>query len=168
MRPRVDLTAAAKLAARNSSLRWDSLVQEWVKNRIQNTPTPSPDDYKVTYVNAGFRYTISVDRLHELDIREGRPNPELLLMNLNSMPRQNVKLRHYHYDTWTFMSDSRDDAVRKGMTGFLKLPRLLVEFVRDDSSQVVAIDWDLQAGSCEGPAPELGRCVPPIRFKKPA
>jgi hypothetical protein len=69
------------------------------------------------------------------------PNPpELLGFNVNSISRQSAKLRHYHYDTWTFLPDSRDDALRKGMEGFLSLPLLLLSFIRDEAGAVCSLD----------------------------
>lgn len=47
---------------------------------------------------------------------------------------------------------------------FLPIP--LLSFVRNIDGKTGGLDWDLQAGVCEGPAPGLDRIVPPIRFAK--
>jgi hypothetical protein len=90
----------------------------------------------------------------------------MLEFQVNSMQSQTAKLRHYHYDTWTFLPDSRDDASRKGMELYMDLPYVLLEFKRDDSDQVCALEWDLQGNSCEGPAPGLADLVKPVRFER--
>ncbi|PGH16488.1 hypothetical protein AJ80_05173 [Polytolypa hystricis UAMH7299] len=163
MKPRIDLEAYARLAAYNSSLVWDELVQEWVRNRVPNTRCPLLDNFTGTYVNTGLDITIRVTKIAEHDAKH-EPNPELLSFSVNSLPRQSAKLRHYHYDTWTFLPNSRDDAARKGMTGFFKLPRLLLSFIRNDSGRVFHLDWDLQVGSYEGLPLKFDYPVLPIRF----
>lgn len=163
MQPPVNFEDYATRAARTSSLLWPALVEEWVSNRIQNTPCPSLDDFIGSFTNLNYSLTIHIHKLLDEDIGHG-PTPELLRFDVNSVKRQTAKLRHYHYDTWSFLPDSRDDAVRKGMEGFLSLPLLLISFVRGKDGVVCGLDWDLQAGVCEGPAPGIGRIVPPLHF----
>ena len=50
------------------------------------------------------------------------------------------------------------------MEGFLHLSMLLLVFVRDKFGAISALEWDLQAGVCEGPAPGISTIVAPIRF----
>jgi hypothetical protein len=152
---------------------WPALVEEWVSSRVQGTQTPPLDDFTGTYVNAGFLLNIEVFKLEENKEEEllstryhSRSNPELLGFKVNSLEKQVGHLRHYHYDVWTFLPDSRDDCVRKGMEDFMLLPMLLLSFVRNSEGTVNGLDWDLQAGVCEGPAPGLDRAVAPIRFER--
>ena len=88
-------------------------------------------------------------------------------MEINGIPRQRAKLRHYHYDTWTFIPESRDDAVKKGMQNFMSLPLLLLKFVAAGNNGALdRLEWDLQGERCEGPAPGLARVTDPIIFKR--
>jgi hypothetical protein len=165
MQPRIDFEDYALQAASNAKLAWEGLVEDWVRKRVQNTRCPPLEEYVGTYVNTGLDITIKVSRIADNEVKH-EANPELLTFNINSLPRQTAKLRHYHYDTWTFMPNSRNDATRKGMVGFLKLPRLLLMFARNELGVVSHLEWDLQGGSCEGPAPDLGEKVPPVKFIK--
>ena len=155
---------ATKVAAASRQL-WPALVQEWVSNRAQNTKHASIDEYEGGFRNTAYGLTIHVYRLPP-DVTDPEHPEELLGFNVNSITRQSAKLRHYHHDTWTFLPYSRDDALRKGMEGFLRLPLLLLSFVRDESGGIDGLDWDLQAGFCEGPAPGISEIVAPIRFHR--
>lgn len=95
MRPRVVLEDYALTAACTSRLVWKALVEEWVHNRVQNTKLPPLEDFVGTYVCTGLKLTLYVSKLSEKDIGRG-PSPELLKFNINSLPRQTAKLRHYH------------------------------------------------------------------------
>ncbi|EXJ78231.1 hypothetical protein A1O3_09392 [Capronia epimyces CBS 606.96] len=165
MRPRVKLEDFAAQAASTANLIWRALVEEWVQNRVQNTH-PSPlEDLTGTYTNTGLKLTIYVTQIPPHKVGSG-PNPELLTFNINRMKKQTANLRHYHYDTWTFLPDSRDDAVRKGMLNFIRLSTMLMSFVRDEKGAVTSLCWDLQGGVCEGPAPNLKELVTPVCFTK--
>ncbi len=121
--------------------------------------------YSGKFSNKEFNLTIEISQLSGCEVGGGR-NPELLELTVNGIKRQSVKLRHYHYDTWTFLPNSRDDAVKKGLEAFLLLPLLLLVFTRDKQGTIDALEWDLQAGVCGGPAPGIDRIVSPIRFHK--
>jgi len=165
MQPRVNLEDFAIKAADTSKRLWPALVEEWVSNRVQNTKHGQIEDYVGSFTNRAYSLTVNVYKLSSKVVGPEHP-PELMGFNVNSISRQSAKLRHYHYDTWTFLPDSRDDALRKGMEGFLSLPLLLLSFVRDEAGAVCSLDWDLQAGVCEGPAPGISRIVAPIRFHR--
>ena len=164
MQPRVDFEEYATKAANASKQLWPALVEEWASKRVKNTKHGLIDDYVGSFTNPMYSLTINVYKLAPEEIGP-RDSPELLGLNVNSMSRQSAKLRHYHNDTWTFLPDSRDDASRKGMDGFLSLPLLLLSFVRNKTG-IVCLDWDLQAGMCEGPAPGISSIVAPIRFHR--
>lgn len=165
LQPRVPLEQYASRASKTADLIWPSLVEEWVTGRVQNTPQRPPSEYVGIFRNEGFMLDIDVYELNEQDRGHGE-NPELLGFTVNGIERQRAKLRHYHYDVWTFLPNSRDDASRKGMELYMKLPLLLLSFLRDDKGAVVALEWDLQAGVCEGPAPGLETAVGCIRFER--
>jgi CubicO group peptidase (beta-lactamase class C family) len=165
MQPKVSLTEYALQAAQTSRLRWPALVEQWTASRVQDTPTPPLDDFIGLYVTKGLLVTIEIFKLDENE-RGDDPDPELLGFSVNSLEKQTTKLRNYHYDVWTFMPRSRDDAVRKGMEGYMVLQMLFLSFVRDATGQVSSLEWDLQAGLCEGPAPGLGRAVGPVKFER--
>lgn len=165
MKPKIDFQQYARQAAKNSDLNWDRLVHDWVMNRTQDTAIAPLDDFIDRYINKGLEITIAISKSPEQDVGAGS-NPELLTFVVNDLPRQRARLRHYHHDTWTFLPDSRDDATRKGMIPFLKLPRLLLVFVRNHSGVVCSLEWDLQGGSCEEPASNLANKVSSIRFVK--
>ncbi|KAH8714866.1 hypothetical protein GQ44DRAFT_625099 [Phaeosphaeriaceae sp. PMI808] len=165
--PKVQLEEYALQASRTSKLIWPALVEEWVSSRVQSTRTPPLKDFVGTYLNTGFLLKIEIFPLTEksLDVRcESRSNPELLEFRVSSQEKQAGPLRHYHYDVWTFLPDSRDDCVRRGMEDFVLLPMLLLSFNRNAEGMVNGLDWDLQASVCEGPAPGLDWAVAPIRF----
>ncbi|KAG5746481.1 hypothetical protein H9Q69_011830 [Fusarium xylarioides] len=163
MKPRVALEDYAQRASQMANRIWPFLVEEWVTGRVQNTPIRPPAEYIGIFRNQGFMLDIDVYELDNKDCGEGE-NPELLGFTVNGIERQSAKLRHYHYDVWTFLPDSRDDATRKGMELYMKLPLVLLSFLRDDRGKVNALEWDLQAGVCEGPAPGLETAVSSIRF----
>lgn len=165
MKPRVALEDYAQRASQMADRIWPSLVEDWVTGRVQNTPTHPPSDYVGLFRNEGFMLDIKVYELEGKERGQGE-NPELLGFIVNNIARQKAKLRHYHYDVWTFLPDSRDDASRKGMELYMKLPLVLLSFLRDDMGHVNALEWDLQAGVCEGPAPGLGSAVGSIRFDR--
>ncbi|KAJ6016556.1 hypothetical protein N7540_011147 [Penicillium herquei] len=165
MQPRINFEDYALQAAGNARVAWEGLVEDWVRNRVQNTRCGPLGDYTGTYINTDFDITIEVSMIPPKNVKD-KVNPELLTFKINSLSRQTARLRHYHYDTWTFIPNSRDDATQKGMNGFLKLPRLLMVFLRDEMGRVTQLEWDLQGGSCEGPAPNLDAKVAPVKFCK--
>ncbi|KAH6615500.1 beta-lactamase/transpeptidase-like protein [Chaetomium sp. MPI-SDFR-AT-0129] len=165
MQPRVELHKYAKQSADRAALRWSELLNEWEANRVLGTRTRELADYAGTYTNEGFKITIRVYPLTGTETGVGE-NPELLGFQVNSLPRQTAKLRHYHYDTWSFLPASRDDASRKGMELYMALPYVLLAFQRNQEDRVCALEWDLQGGECEGPAPGLGDLVKPVRFER--
>ena len=167
MRPRIDLETAANQAASAARLMWPALIEEFVTKKVQNTEHRPLNSYTGVYESIDFRLSIRVYRLSDEEMGKG-PNPELLGFQVNSLADQCAKLRHYHYDTWTFIPDSRDDAVKKGMEGFLQLSLLIMTFVANEQNEINALEWDLQGGKCEGPAPGLGAAVPAIRFERTA
>lgn len=152
MQPRVDFQQAAHEAASTAKLMWPALVEELVTQRVQNTKHRPLQDCVCIYQSTDYKVTIDIYELPKAKVGKG-PNPELLGFKINSLPRQAAKLRHYHYDSWTFIPDSRDDAVRKGMEGFLQLSLLIMNFVVSDSNELQWLEWDLQGGKFEGPAP---------------
>ncbi|KAL9628057.1 MAG: hypothetical protein Q9164_007407 [Protoblastenia rupestris] len=145
-------------AAVTAKLMWPALVEEFVTKRIQNTKHRPLEDYVGTYQSTDFRFTFQIYELPEAEVAKG-PNLELLGFNINSLPKQKAKLRHYHYDSWIFIPYSRDDAIRKGMEGFLQLSLLIVNFVADESNELQWLEWDLQGG-------KLGAAVSPIQFQR--
>ena len=165
MQPPVDFEYYASLAAETSRLHWPALVQEWVTKRTQNTKHRPLEEYIGIYNSSDFKLTLNVYELDQDKAGSG-PSPELLGFNVNSLSKQSAKLRHYHHDTWTFIPDSRDDAVKKGMEGFMQLSLLLLAFVANDNDEIHGLEWDLQGGKCEGPAPGLGAAVAPIFFER--
>ncbi len=167
MQPQVDFQQAAHEAASTAKLMWPALVEEFVSKRVQNTKHRPLKDYVGIYQSTDYKLTIEIYELPKAKVGKG-PIPELLGFKINSLPRQAAKLRHYHYDSWTFIPDSRDDAVRKGMEGFLQLSLLIMNFVVNDTNELQWLEWDLQGGKCEGPAPGLGAAVPPIQFQRVA
>ncbi|KAJ5640467.1 hypothetical protein N7528_000092 [Penicillium herquei] len=167
MQPHINLEEFALQASSNAKIAWENLVEDWVRKRVQNTEHGPVDEYTGTYINKNLEITIKVSKIPQTDIKS-EVNPELLAFNVNSLPRQTARLRHYHYDTWTFIPNSRDDATKKGMDGFLNLPWLLLVFARDEMGIISHLEWDLQGGSCEGPAPNLDANVAPVRFSKVA
>ena len=167
MLPRVPLEDYALRVADASDRYFTKLQAEWCFARAQNTKHGPIDEYVGEFTNSAFSLTIDVYKLPPTaNINPAEELPELLAFTVNSDPQQTAKLRHYHYDTRTFLPDSRDDALWKGMESFLVLGRLLLSFVRDDTGAVCFLDWDLQAGSCQGPAPRIGELVAPIRFQR--
>lgn len=163
--PRLDLEEFAVQAAHNAKLDWDRLVKEWARERVDNTPCPPLEDFIGLYVNTAFDISIRVAKTLDQSAKPGT-DTEPLSFNINSLPRQTAKLRHCRYDTWTFIPSSRNDAARKGMMNLLKLPRLLLSFVRNSEGKISHLEWDLQGGSCEGPAPDLADRVGPVKFHK--
>lgn len=164
MTPRVDIPAYAAIAAKNASLIWPALVEEWKLKRRPNTQPGPLEDYIGIYTNEGFGMAINVYKLPDHEADQGE-NPEPLGFTVNGLKRQSAKLRHYHFDTWTFMPDSRDDAVQKGMESFTKLPLVLMSFVRKQGV-VTGLEWDLEGGATEGPAPMLANNIPPVLFQR--
>jgi hypothetical protein len=109
--------------------------------------------------------TIDVYEL-SADDRGSRPNPEVLGFTANLIRNQSAKLRHYHYDVYTFLLNNRDDAIHKGMEGYIVLPLLLLSFVRNSCGEVTSLEWNLQAGACKGPAPDIGEIIGPVKFDR--
>jgi CubicO group peptidase (beta-lactamase class C family) len=165
MEPYVSIEKYAKEAANAASSIWPMLVEEWVSKRVHGTQAGPTHEYVGKYVNEGLQLTVDVFALPPEERGKG-PTPEELGFNINSLKRQGAKLRHYHYDIWTFLPDSRDDAVRKGMEGYLRLPLILLSFMRGIDGNIKSLEWDLQAGACEGPAPGLAKAVPPVVFQR--
>jgi CubicO group peptidase (beta-lactamase class C family) len=163
MEPYVNLDKYAEEAAEISRSIWPALVEEWVSNRVHGTKVGSAHEYVGKYTNEGLRLTINVFLLSPEERGRG-PNPEELRFNINSMERQSARLRHYHYDVWTFLPDTRDDAVRKGMEAYMAVPLVLLSFIRGIDGDIKGLEWDLQGGICEGPAPGLAKAVPPVSF----
>ena len=161
----VDLQCYALQAAEAARLRWPALVERWVSQRVQNTRPWVLEEYLRSYYCADLKLIINVSKVSDVPVPD-EPTSELLWFNVNRLPRQSAKLRHYHYDTWTFIPNSRNDALRKGMEGFVNLPLLLLEFVGGSDGSISGLKWDLQGGSCEGPAPSLDQRVGPVFFPK--
>ncbi|KAF7561163.1 hypothetical protein G7046_g2978 [Stylonectria norvegica] len=165
LQPRVNLAEYAVRASNTAGLIWSSLVEDWVTTRHQNTARRPSSEYTGLFRNTGFKLNIDVFELSEEERGHGE-NPELLGFTVNGLKRQTAKLRHYHYDVWTFLPNSRDDASRKGMELYMKLPLVLLSFLRDESGKVCGLEWDLQAGLCEGPAPGIDTAVDPVKFER--
>ena len=163
MHPHVDLHEYALQAAKTASIRWPTLVERWVSQRVQHTKPRALEEYLGSFSCTDFKLTISVSKVPEASIPD-KPKSGLLWFNVNGLPQQAAKLRHYHYDTWTFIPNSRDDALRKSMEGFLDLSLLLLEFVEGSDGSISGLRWDLQGGSCEGPAPDLDQAGDPVYF----
>lgn len=135
MAPRVDFVDYARKAARNIRTIWPQLVEDWVVNRVPKTQQHPIAEYIGTFSNEGFAMTIEVFELSESEKGRG-PNPELMGFRINSLPKQVAKLRHYHYDVWSSIPDSRDDAIKKGMEGFMRLPLFLLSFKRKVTGEI--------------------------------
>ena len=163
MTPKIDLVQYAERAIETSSLIWPALVEEWVYNKIQGTEHGPLGDYTGVYTNIGLQLTIHVYQTPETEVGP-EPTPELLTFTVNSKDRQTAKLRHYHHDTWTFMPNSRDDAIKKGMESYMIFQRLQLAFIRDvETGTVTGLEWDLQAG-LSGEETDSGSQVRPLRF----
>jgi len=165
MTPRVDLAAVAQRAALQARRNWVNLIRDWHANRQTGTCPRPLHEYIGLYKNKGLDLTIDIFALPANQNRD-EAEPELLGMKVNSMPDQCVNLRHYHFDIWTFLPSSRDEAVRQGLEGYMVLPMLLLSFTRNVEGKVDALQWDLQAGQCEGPAPGIDKIVKPIEFER--
>lgn len=139
MQPQINFDDYAIEAAETSKRLWPALVEEWVFNRVRNTNSGQIEDYVGSFTNRAYSLIINVYKVSPDAIGPEHP-PELLGFKVNSISRQSAKLRHYHDDTWTFLPDSRDDASRKSMEGFLSLPILLLLFVRDKAGVVCSLD----------------------------
>ncbi|OAQ58493.1 beta-lactamase family protein [Pochonia chlamydosporia 170] len=165
MKPRISLYDAAVRASTRANERWSELVQEWATKRDQTSTSQPASEFVGNFSNTGLMLDISIRELSDQEKGHGE-RPELLEFTVNDMPRQRAKLRYYHHDVWTFIPDSRDDATRRGLEQYMLLPLLLFSFLRNAEGKVVALEWDLQAGVAEGPAPGLSENVQPIRFDR--
>lgn len=164
MTPRVELQVYARRAIETSRQIWPSLVRTWVLTRATGgSLVPPVADYVGLYKNAGFQLEIEICDLRrqtKIACRQVRRNANLMYFAVNGLISQRAKLRHYHNDDWSFLPDSRDDAIRKGMEHYMSLPSVLLSFVREVSGRVSAVEWDLDAGMSGV------RRISPIRFEK--
>jgi hypothetical protein len=99
--------------------------------------------YEGLFECSDFKLQVRVEQLPASEVTYG-PNPGRLRFIVNDLLRQTSKLRHYHYDTWTFIPDSRNDAVRKGMENFLHFPFLLMDFTPNKAGDITGLKWDLR------------------------
>lgn len=165
LKPQLDLAAYAERAMLRASDNWVDLTREWKVNRRLGTPLQPLSEYVGCYTNKGLDLRLDLFELSpNAEIDEA--DPDLLGMRINCMEDQFARLRHYHFDVWTFLPKSRDDAIRDGLEGFMALPMLLLSFTRDARGVVNDLKWDLQAGQCEGPAPGIEHLVEPVVFQR--
>lgn len=160
LQPEVDYVSYATKAATRAAALWPALEREFGACR-QLEITCDVDGPVGTYENKGLMIRIEI---YPLEHSSSEPDAEKLGFTMNGLRSQTVRLRHYHHDVWTFMPYSRDDAVKKGLEGFQSLKILLLVFKRDVLGRIVALEWNLQAGGCEGPAPGITDIVKPVEF----
>ncbi|KAK0744941.1 beta-lactamase/transpeptidase-like protein [Apiosordaria backusii] len=172
MQPRVSLESFAVLATETSRLIWPALVQEWVLCRGQDADSTAAPvaDYVGRYENKGLALQIdvqpNVNRRHRRAGDWKLRNPEPLAFTVNGRPGQ--RLRRYQGDTWTFLPNSRDDALKKGMERFINLPNLLLVFTRDSDGCITGLMWDLYGQKSEELVMHDSVRVEPVRFEKVA
>ncbi|KAK0641779.1 beta-lactamase/transpeptidase-like protein [Cercophora newfieldiana] len=170
MKPRVNFGSVATQATATSKLVWPTLVREWVLGRGQGPgrALPSVADFVGRYENRGLALQLHVHPNPERRKRHSPSwrarNPELLVFSVNGQQCQ--KLRHFRADTWTFLANSRDDAVRKGMERFMTLPSLLLAFTRDSDGRVSGLEWNLNGEGSDGPATGGGDQLQPVRLER--
>jgi CubicO group peptidase (beta-lactamase class C family) len=165
MTPRIDYTVYSMMAVKNAGLVWPAVVEEWTLSRHANTKSGLPDEYVGAYVNEDLRLTIEVYNLESDEVGCGE-NPELLGFTVNGLKRQSAKLRHYHYDTWTFLPESRDDALHKGMESFMKLSLVLLSFTRNEQGLIAGVEWDLHGGPTGDSEPGSMNNVRPVHLHR--
>ncbi|KAI6090461.1 beta-lactamase/transpeptidase-like protein [Hypoxylon rubiginosum] len=169
MKPRVPLEHFALKAAETSKLIWPALVRNWVLARDKTDIVPVPIDYIGTYRNSGLQLRIDVFESQRSSARSlGRQQYDLepLSFTINKQARQTAKLKHYHWDVWTFLPNTRDDASRKGMELYMALPLVLLSFVRDNTGQVRWLDWDLYGGYDQPELSDAVYTIDPVRFDR--
>ena len=138
MQTRVSFESYAVQAAATSRRLWPALVNEWALSREQDTKPGQIEEYVGRYTNTAYSLTINVYKLSAEAIGS-ESSPEILGFDVNSISRQSARLCRCHNDKWTFLPDSRDDALKKGMEAFLHLPMLLLVIVHDISGTISAL-----------------------------
>lgn len=99
MQPRVALPEYARECARKEGVEWSELVREWEAKRVLGTRMGDLADYTGTYLNEGCKLAILVRRLSDVEMSLRFGKPELLESQVNSLPRQTARLRHYTITT---------------------------------------------------------------------
>jgi CubicO group peptidase (beta-lactamase class C family) len=101
MKPEVDFEMRGKKVSASSLNQYTKMLDDLQQNRIPGTACPELDTLEGSYWNEDLRGLIQVDRSSGSACQ--------LDMKRNGMETQRHRLSHYHYDTFSFMPDSRDE-----------------------------------------------------------
>jgi CubicO group peptidase (beta-lactamase class C family) len=138
MKPEVDFEMRGKKVSANCLNQYTKMLDDLQQNRIPGTACPELDTLEGSYWNEDLRGLIQVDRSSGSACQ--------LDMKRNGMETQRHCLSQYHYDTFSFMPDSRDEMELRCLVDYSVYEQFLLKFVRDEEDRVIGLDWVMQEG----------------------
>lgn len=141
LQPANDYVALAKQSAKLCACRYhDKVVVPLQKHQQKGTEQPPQNDFTGEYTRS------KVDAAIKLSIvREG---DEGLMVVINGHFDQAYHLHHYHYDTWSLLPSSNEEAIKRGYFGiFGDWEEYLVSFGRRPDGVVGWLSWKLDGVS---------------------
>ncbi|KAK4244750.1 beta-lactamase/transpeptidase-like protein [Corynascus novoguineensis] len=136
LRPEVDFIAMTRKARKIYRSHYETNLRAPLeRNRGAKSPLPTLDDFVGTYV------------MDDLDVAfievVSSPNDSAgLQMMVNGYRDQALPLQHYNHDVFTYLPDSYDECLKRGMDLTL-WSTFLISFLRDDRGRVKGICWKL-------------------------
>lgn len=138
MKPEVDFEMRAEKISTSNLNQYSKMKNDLEQNRNPKTACPELETLEGSYWNEDLRGLIEVYKSSE--------SASGLEMKRNGMETQCHRLSHYHYDTFSFMPESRDEMERRCLVDYAIYEQFLVAFVRDEEDRVVGLDWVMQEG----------------------
>ncbi|KAF2256540.1 beta-lactamase/transpeptidase-like protein [Trematosphaeria pertusa] len=146
MEPELDFRSIAASISGEHLLRFDEMKTEYESNRVPNTKSPDLREVEGVFMNSDIRVKINVSRV-------GNENGRLE-MRLNDRESQRHRLQHYHYDTFGFLPESRDEKELRCLVDYGSYQQFLLSFVRGEQCEITGLEWVMENG------------FPPLRFER--
>lgn len=126
---------AQRIAAQCKDWHKTVISDPLAQHRISGTAVSGPlNDYVGRYKDPASGFTMTIAREHDRD---------RLVLHQGGRPSQRAPLHHYHFDTFTFATESYDEHMRLGMIDFDDWRILLIRFERGWDGSVSALRWFL-------------------------
>ena len=124
-----DYVKLAKDSVENSNSLWPQMAEELENSRIPNTPVRELSEY------AGSYYNVIKDWYMEVWVERNE-----LYMCHQGDRSQSYRLRHYNYDTFSWLL-TRDETVRRGLFPMTTAKYYLLAFGQGEDGPVDCVVW---------------------------
>lgn len=119
LRPAVDFVKVAHDIVRKAKGRWATVLEQWNAHRREGTEPKKLGAYTGIYRAEGLAIDLEVFTNGGAPADSSAMHHHPLQVRVNGSDEQVFELRHYHDDSWTFLSDSRDECIKQGYSACL-------------------------------------------------